>query len=174
MKKFFVYILVSIFGISVVVVASEATDQQNDVIVDSLKNQVKEKADLAIEQFQARAGGKLDYTPESLDTVEVMLDEASNFVDGMPPENIKAISELMGSYVLYVAYTEHGGKFYWSDKANQPVLVVGEPDFKVALITFDKVRDRLHGDAADNIPYFYKGFSDHARKAESGTNVLYI
>jgi hypothetical protein len=92
----------------------------------------------------------------------------------MPPSQINALCELMGSYILYVGYTEHGGKFYWSDKNDQPVLVVGEPHFKLALMAFDKVRSRLSGDEADNIPFFYKGFSERAKKAESGTDALYI
>jgi hypothetical protein len=54
------------------------------------------------------------------------------------------------------------------------VLIVGEPLFHVAMITFDKVRGRLSGDASDNIPFFYDGFAERARKAEPGMRAFYV
>jgi hypothetical protein len=50
---------------------------------------------------------------------------------------------------------------------------VGEPDFHVALMTWDKVKGRLRGDAADSIPFFYDGFAERARQAEPGVRALY-
>jgi len=142
--------------------------------VSELADQVKEKAELAVSQFQERAGGKLDYSPQSLIVIEEMLEEASVYVNEMPSDQVDALCNLMGSYILYVGYVEHGGVFYWSTDKNQPVLVVGEPDFKVAIMTFDKVRGRLSGDKGDNIPFFYAGFSDRARTAEKGVDALYL
>ena len=139
-----------------------------------LQQQVKEKAALAVEQFQRRAEGPLDYSSSSLAVIEEMLSEASDFYEDMPAERAEALSELIGSYILHVAFTEHSGKFYWSDKNNQPVLVVGEPEFKVSIMTFGKVHGRLSGDEADNIPFFYKGFSERVKTAEKGIEVLYI
>jgi hypothetical protein len=54
------------------------------------------------------------------------------------------------------------------------VLVVGEPSFHVAMIAWDKVRGRLKGDEADNIPFFYAGFAKCVREAEPGSHVLYV
>ena len=142
--------------------------------LDDLGKQIEEKANLAVSQFQERAGGKLNYSPESLSIIEEMLNEASEFYDELPKDQIESLCHLMGSYILYVGYKEHGGKFHWSEEKNQPVLVVGEPKFKVAIMTFDKVRGRLSGDKADNIPFFYKGFSDRVRNAEKGTDALYL
>jgi hypothetical protein len=42
------------------------------------------------------------------------------------------------------------------------------------LMTRDKVRGRLSGDAADNIPFFYSGFAERVRRAEPGTNAQYV
>ena len=53
------------------------------------------------------------------------------------------------------------------------LLVVGEPKFHVAIMTFDKVRGRLGGDDADNIPFFYEGFAARIRSAKRGTKALY-
>ncbi len=142
--------------------------------MDDLGLQIKEKADLAVIQFQERAGGKLNYSPESLSIIEEMLAEASEFYNELPSDQVESLSQLMGSYILYVGYKEHGGNFYWSDEKNQPVLVVGEPDYKIAIMTFFKVKGRLAGDGADNIPFFYDGFSKRVNSAVKGTSALYM
>jgi len=52
--------------------------------------------------------------------------------------------------------------------------VVGEPEFHVAMITWDKVKGRLSGDTADNVPFFFEGFARRAQNAEAGTRALYV
>lgn len=142
--------------------------------VTDIGSQIKEKAELAVGQFQDRAGGRLDYSEKSLASVEEMLEEAAQYAGQMPPQDINALAELLGSYILEVAYRSHGGRFYWHEQKNQPVLVVGEPKFHVAIMTFDKVRGRLGGDDGDNIPFFYEGFAAKVRSATPGTRALYI
>jgi hypothetical protein len=46
-------------------------------------------------------------------------------------------------------------------------LVVGEPAFRVAIMTWDKVRGQLSGDPADNIPFFYTGFAERVRRGRA-------
>jgi len=127
-----------------------------------------------VSQFQARAGERLDYSEESLATVEEMLAEASPYAKEMPAADVKALVELMGSYILEVGRRQHGGTYQWHEARSQPVLVVGQPKFSVAMMTFDKVRGRLLGDSADNIVFFYEGFSERAKTASPGTNALYV
>lgn len=151
-------------------VARETSEQQ----MQDLKSQVEAKASLAVSQFQERAGGRLDYSPESLAVLDEMLEEAAEYLDQMGEKDRNALVELFGSYILMVAFKEYGGAFSWFDQKDQPVLVVGEPKFHVAIITFDKVRGRLGGDKADNIPFFYQGFSERVRSATLGIKALYI
>lgn len=140
----------------------------------NLAAQVQEKAVLAVSQFQKRAGGRLDYSEKSLATVEEMLAEASRYAKEMPPADVKALVELMGSYILEVGRRQHGGTYQWHEARDQPVLVVGQPTFSVAMMTFDKVRGRLSGNQADNIVFFYEGFSARVKTATPGTNSLYV
>ena len=49
-----------------------------------------------------------------------------------------------------------------------------EPAYHVAFMTWDKVRGRLGGDLADNLPFFYDGFAERARQAAPGTRALYV
>lgn len=138
----------------------------------NMTNQVQANAASAVEQLQGRAGGKLDYSPASLSIVEEMLAEASG--QSLKPDARDALIELIGCYILEVGFREHGGKFGWFEEGKQPVLVVGEPAFHVAMIAFEKVRGRLSGDVGDNIPFFYQGFSDRAHEAKPGTRALYV
>ena len=140
----------------------------------SMEAQVLEKARLAVSQFQQRAGGALDYSEQSLTVVEEMLEEASRHVAQLPEPDRKTLVELFGSYLLAVAHRAHGGKFYWFDLRDQPILVVGQPKFEVSIIAFDKVRGRLNGDKGDNIPFFYEGFSSRVKSATPGTKAIYV
>jgi hypothetical protein len=67
-----------------------------------IEAQVRAKAELAVAQFQKRAGGRLDYSEKSIAVVEEMLDEAAQYSKQMPPKDVTALTELMGSYILTV------------------------------------------------------------------------
>lgn len=142
--------------------------------MDEFTQQIIDKAERAVDQFSDRSNNGLDYSESSLAIVEEMLAEASDFIGELPDEQINAIVHLLGSYVLEVGRREFGGTYYWYDDRDQPVLVVGEPDFKIAILSFDKVRGRLSGDEGDNIPFFYQGFAERCRNAEPGADVLYV
>ena len=73
-----------------------------------------------------------------------------------------------------VAHRKHGGKFLRHGQREEPVLVVGEPKFHVALMAFDKVRGRIAGVRGDNIRFFYEGFAARVKSAVPGTKVLYV
>ena len=142
--------------------------------MSSLEEQVHEKAHLAVDQLQERAGGRLDYSEASLEAIEHILDEAAQYAAEMEQSNVDALVQLIGSYILTVAHKAHGGAFCWHEQQDQPALVVGEPQRHVAIMTFSKVKSRLGGDKADNIPFFYQGFSARAKSATPGTHALYV
>jgi hypothetical protein len=142
--------------------------------MDELSKQVADKAGRAVDQLREHSNDALDYSESSLSAVDDMLAEASGFTKSMPDDQIDSLVRIIGSYVLEVGRCEFGGKYYWHDEHDQPVLVVGEPDYKIAILTFDKVRGRLFGDQADNIPFFYEGFAALARTAKPGSDVLYV
>jgi hypothetical protein len=144
----------------------------NDKNTD-LAHQVAEKANLAVAQFQERAGGLLDYSEQSIEMVDEMLAEASQFASEMTETDQKALVQLLGSYILEVARRKFGGFYKWHEGRDQPVLVVGEPEFSVAIITFDKALGRLSGDTADNLVFLFRGFVDSVKSAVPGKNVLY-
>jgi hypothetical protein len=136
--------------------------------------------DLADEVQRVAAGiaatrpDRLDYSEASLAVIEEMLAEAAEYVDGMTEELATDIAEQTGCYILEVGRRSHGGRYVWHEGRNAPVLLVGEPDFRVAMLTWDKTRGRLSGDEADNIPFFYEGFAGRVRSATPGDDALYV
>jgi hypothetical protein len=142
--------------------------------MDKLANEVALAAARAVSISKDRNGTPLDFSEASLALVEEMLEECSAAVDEMTPKQLEMLVEDFGCYILEVGRKEFGGRYYWFDQREQPVLVVGEPAFRVAMITWDKVRGRLKGDKADNIPFFYAGFAQRARQAKPGDDALYV
>ena len=141
---------------------------------DGLTQEVARAAEQLIATLHERTSGSLDYSEASLAAIEELLDEASNFADDMSPEQLQGLAQDFGCYILEVARREFGGRYAWFEQRDQPVLVVGEPAFRVALLAWDKVKGRLSGDKADNIPFFYSGFAERARRAAPGDDVLYV
>jgi hypothetical protein len=142
--------------------------------VDELTQDIANTAAQAVEMCRSRDGSKLDYSERSLTIVESTLADAADFAAEMTPDQLTTLSQDFGCYILEVARKEFGGRYYWFSRRDQPVLVVGEPAFRIALLAWDKVRGRLSGDEADNIPFFYAGFADRARRAKPGDDVLYV
>jgi len=142
--------------------------------VDELTQQVIDAAAKAVALCESRPGGELDFTEASLSVVEAMLAEASQYVSDLTTGQLTGLAQQFGSYILEVGRREFGGRYLWHDQRDQPVLVVGEPKFRVAMITWDKVRGRVGGEEGDNIPFFYAGFADRARKAKPGDDALYM
>lgn len=142
--------------------------------MDDFAEQVARTAENVVEMRQSRNGHALDYSEASLSVIEEMIEETVGFLEEMTVEQQEILVQDFGCYILEVARREFGGRYAWFGQREQPVLIVGEPGFRVALITWDKVRGRLSGDPADNIPFFYSGFAERVRKAEPGTDALYV
>ena len=140
----------------------------------ALEEDIRNSAENVTDAFERRYSFKPDYSEESLKLIDDLIEEASDFVPDMPQETIRNIIQNFGCYILEVGRREFGGTYRWYEERDQPVLVVGEPEFHVAMMTWDKVRGRLNGDKADNIPFFYAGFAKRAREAEPGSHTVYV
>lgn len=142
--------------------------------MDELASEVQRMAEETVELFEDSEGVQLDYSEKSLEMVEELLEEAGEFYPELPPDAARRTMQSFGCYILEVARREFGGEYLWFEERDQPVLVVGEPEYHVALMTWDKVHGRLSGDSADNIPFFYAGFAERVRSAPPGTRALYV
>jgi hypothetical protein len=143
-------------------------------VMNAIQEEVTTAADRAVTSLQARAGGRLDFSVASLAAVDEMLVEVSAYVAELDEAVVTGLVQQLGCYVLEVARRAYGGTYYWHDEGEQPILVVGEPDAHVALMTWSKVVGRLTGDEGDDIVYFFDGFAGKAAAPEPGSNVLFL
>jgi hypothetical protein len=130
-----------------------------------------EAAARAVALSQTRGGSVLDYSEQSLATVEEMLAELSGV--SLIESQLTPLAQDFGSYVLEVARRCRGGEYQWLTDRQEPVLVWGMPTYRVALIGWGKVRGRLLGDPADNIPFFYAGFAERVENPIAGKQVTF-
>jgi hypothetical protein len=141
---------------------------------DDFAQEIAHAAENAVAVCEYLKGEPLDYSEASLAIVEETLAQAATWEGELNRDELQNFARDFACYILEVARRQFGGRYCWFERGNQPVLVVGEPAFRIALLPWDKVRSRLSGDPADNIPFFYAGFAERARRAEPGTDVLYV
>ena len=142
--------------------------------MNAIQQEVTTAAERAVTSLQARAGGRLDYAADSLAAVDEMLVEASAYVGELDEAVVTGLVQQLGCYVLEVARRAYGGTYYWHDEGEQPILVVGEPDAHVALMTWSRIVGRLTGDEGDDIVFFFNGFAEKAAHPEAGADVLFL
>lgn len=142
--------------------------------MNAILDEVTSAADRAVATLQARAGGRLDFSVASLAAVDEMLVEASEYVADLDEAVVTGLVQQLGCYVLEVGRRAFGGDYFWHEEGEQPILVVGEPEAHVALMTWSKVVGRLTGDVGDDIVFFFDGFAGKAAAPEAGTNVMFL
>jgi len=142
--------------------------------MNAILEEVTAAAERAVGSLQARAGGRLDFTIASLAAVDEMLAEVSGYVADLDEAVVTGLVQQLGCYVLEVGRRAYGGEYFWHDEGEQPILVVGEPEAHVALMTWSKVVGRLTGDVGDDIVYFLAGFAQKAATPEPGSDVLFL
>ncbi|HEY8976790.1 MAG TPA: hypothetical protein VIN75_21420 [Burkholderiaceae bacterium] len=142
--------------------------------MNAIHEEVHATAERAVAALQERAGGRLDWSVASLEVVDEMLVEVSEYVADLDEAVVTNLVQQLGCYVLEVARRTYGGAYFWHQDGEQPVLVVGEPDAHVALMTWSKVTGRITGDAGDDIVFFFDGFAARAKQPEPGSDVLFL
>ncbi|WP_392566847.1 hypothetical protein RHO15_04530 [Utexia brackfieldae] len=117
---------------------------------------------------------QLDYSEKSVSAVEIIIDEISAKHHEISEEQLDMLAQEYGCYLLITAWRLYGGEFYWNEDLQQPMLIVGEPETCIILLTWQKVKGRLLGDKVDHLGYFFEQFSLDAKATESGKQVLYM
>ena len=142
--------------------------------MNAIHEEVLATAERAVAALQERAGGRLDWSVASLNVVDEMLTEVSDYVADLDETVVTGLVQQLGCYVLEVGRRVYGGEYFWHEEGEQPILVVGEPAAHVALMTWSKVTGRITGDAGDDIVFFFDGFAAKAAQPEPGSNVLFL
>ncbi|WP_339272374.1 hypothetical protein MKY59_16340 [Paenibacillus sp. FSL W8-0426] len=108
--------------------------------------------------------GNFDFSVLSLHEVDVILDELCEYE--LDHDTLDSVSSMVGSYIFEVARRNYGGKYYWVQEREQPVLVTGEPEFSISILAFDKVRGRIQNGKEDDIPYYFDGYIKAVEKGK--------
>ncbi len=110
--------------------------------------------------------GRFDYSFESLEEVDALLDALSDKAEEGGEDMIYNICISAGSYVFETARRNYGGTYYWIPEEKQPVLVAGKPDFSVAVKVWEKVRGYLKNGSEDSLSFYIAGYREHIEKGK--------
>lgn len=110
---------------------------------------------------------ELDFSLKSLDVVETIIDEISSAYKKLDDNQQDEIANTIGSYVFEVARKNFGGKYFWYEPLNQPILVTGQPNFEVSILAIEKVRERFQNGKEDNIPFYFAGYVENVKNKHS-------
>jgi len=142
-------------------------------VVDEFTQQMIDTSSKCIDRFQGRFPG-LNFSVESLKVVDTILEEVNEFKEDMNEGQINNVIQTVGSYVFEVARKNFGGKYFWYDHLNQPILVTGQPNFEISLLAFEKVKGRIQNGKEDNIPFFFQGYVERVTKAQPGDKAMIV
>ena len=135
--------------------------------MDDFTNNIHEVALSFVKSYSSKYDG-LDFSIKSLEAIDNALDEASDFYEEMDEGQKQNLIGSVGSYIFEVARKNFGGRYFWYDQLNQPILVTGQPDFEVSILAFEKVKGRLENGKEDNIPFYFAGYVERVNKKQSG------
>ena len=129
---------------------------------NKLDNNIKHTAESFSENFSDRFN--FDFSCESLLSVNELIEEVMDYdVDEDTQYNIMTMA---GSYVFEVAKRNFGGKYYWLQSEQQPILIAGEPDFTVSIKAWDKVKKYMENGSEDDLKYYIEGYKEYIEKGK--------
>ena len=151
-----------------------SSDDIFDNIQQKFISKATSNAEKIVRAFNSKYDGAFDYSIRSLNVLDSLIEDFSDFADVSDEEIIDDFCAQAGSYILEVARRTYGGVYFWEDNLKQPLLKTGLPDFEISILTFQKVKNRIVNGDEDNIPYFFKSYSECVRKAEKGSVVTFV
>lgn len=140
-------------------IASDSGDDIFDKIQQEFISRATSNAERIVRAFNSKYDGAFDYSIRSLNVLDSLIED---------------FCAQAGSYVLEVARRSYGGIYFWEGNLQQPMLKTELPNFEVSILTFEKVKNRIINGDEDNIPYFFKGYSERIHKTEKGDSVTFV
>lgn len=141
--------------------------------MNELMNDIMHTAGSFVKNFSEDVEeGALDYSVESLEVVDALLEEYSDYE--MDEDALYNMSSMVGCCVFETARRNYGGEYFWVRDEEQPVLIAGKPDFQVSIRAWQKVKGRLLNGAEDSIPFYVAGYQEHIATAKKGDFIMII
>lgn len=109
----------------------------------------------------------LDFSIDSLQALDEIIEENTPFFKQADDETKRKMIIKIGSYIFEVARQNFGGRYFWYDRLDQPILVTGQPEFEMSLLAYEKVKGRFMNGTEDNIPFFFDGYVQGVNNKEN-------
>ena len=109
----------------------------------------------------------LDFSIDSLQALDEIIEENTHFFKQADDETKRKMIIKIGSYIFEVARQNFGGRYFWYDRLDQPILVTGQPEFEMSLLAYEKVKGRFMNGTEDNIPFFFDGYVQGVNNKEN-------
>lgn len=104
---------------------------------------------------------RLDYSESSLELIDQILQDF--FLQAAPlPEDLHFMAS---AYVFETIRMQFGGRYLRYDEDNPFVLVIGEPEFQLAVCVMEKIKKRALNGPEDSILFFYEGIAPLVKNA---------
>lgn len=137
---------------------SQEAEILQDTEVNTVQVQIMKIADHIAEEQS------LDFSIGSLMQVDTVLKNAGEMLSYQQDAVIENSAYAMGCYIFEVARRIYGGNYYWHEKLNQPILVIGEPDFAVSCLAVEKAKDRILNSMEEHLIFYFKCIDQHIQK----------
>ena len=137
----------------------------------AIKIQIRMRAEEFVVTYGERYKG-LDYSQQSLVVIDRLLSEYTNDWKDMSIESQSELLTNASSYILWIAHQQYNGNFYWSEQYLQPVLVIGEPDYRIAFMLQDKIHNYIEKKDDQKISLLYRKIAEEQQRAIKDSNIL--
>lgn len=129
-----------------------------------LQENIVTTANNFVSRMQESGFDEFDFSIKSLEEVDEFLDSFEG--QTLNEDVLYNVSSMAGCYIFETARQNYGGKYYWLEDEQQPILIAGEPDFCVSIRAWQKVKGRLLNGVEDNIPFYIAGYKEHIEKGK--------
>ncbi len=144
---------------------------EKEPVLDELTQKTSNEAEGCVDRFKEAFGEGLDFSESSLKFLEGILEILSESYPDMENHEKELVVNHTASYIFEVARRNYGGKYFITEE-NRVLLVTGLPRFEVSIDVHNKVKGRLLYGRENNIPFFFRGYSERVRKAKRGDRVM--
>lgn len=140
-----------------------------------LASLVERRSEEFIAFYKERFGYRLNYQPASLSILEMILSEAR--YSALSGEWSQWLAVHGGAYLFKVVsqrFREWPLQYLWYHPLDQPVLVVGQPVFRMSLLAQQAVMQRLEGKDDTPLPLLFSKFEKAVLPAGKGDDQLFM
>lgn len=135
---------------------------------------IRRRADQFRAFYEERFSGKLDYQFNSLYLLDTIVNEIRN--SAASPERKEWLAAHAGAYIFRIASLRVSQfQYQWYHPLDEPVMIAGLPDYRIALLAQQAVYQRIEANPASvPLSQLYTNFEIALLQANAGDNLLFV